>query len=551
MDVQGITINRSGDRARDFAVWADQDARGWLLTFCISNIADAISKDSIFDKTAHRRVQTQYHDGGRSAPLLPRRFSEGSCSITPGHSRAVIAVRIRLGHELERQFISIDVSDLSSAGCLSWMDVPGILRDKNCKLFPVVDRINRIASTLSRIRRGLNFVAQQDFFEEVDIKEVGGQERDGFLITRELAIFANSELAGFCIKNDLPVPYRNQVMARRPSYEHVCEGHSGLRLTSYLHGMSPSSRYADLVVQRQVLAHINGTEPPYSIEDIRDISKHLNVSLENRERAEAQSHLERASRRKIRSVPGGSLADLPDNEFERILKNYIKSKSFNEKIAKAVEDRINSDRITIPELYTVLLKADIDIWRDLIRVALGYIVRNPCLGIPIVSMAARRSGWGDPIYEIQRKGSGGALLHEVRVKFKRINTRYEFVSAKTLKLAKRRASVEVISNYLGEPRPDWEYSDRSNGGLSKSWQQPINALAEYCQSIGRDLPCYRIRNVKSDGSQLFIANCQALDLVIESDPKPSKRLAKRQAARTVIDLIHAKNTQQGNIYEKL
>lgn len=550
MDVQGLTIGKPGDRARDFAVWADQDARGWSLTFCISNISAAISKGSIFDQTARRRAQTQYHEGGRSSPMLPRRFSEGSCSITPGRTRSVIAIRMRLDHDLENKFMSIDVSELVSSGCLSWNDIPEILRDGDRDLFPAIDRLDRIASALSRRRRSQNLGAQQDFFEEIDVKKVGDRELRGFEIARELAIFANSEIARFCIKNDVAVPYRNHLEGGPANYGHICKGHHGLSLTAYLHGTSPASQYADLVVQRQILAHLNNSKPPYSLEDIRDLSEHLNRSLEKRAKVEEQSALERASRKPVRPAPGGRLADLPDKEFERVIKNYIKSKSFNEKIAKAIEDRIGSNRITARELYTLLLKTDVDVWRDSVRAALGHIIRNPYLGMSIAAMAGRLEGWGDPVYEVRRRGDGGGVLHEVRVKFKKKDMCSGSASAKTLKLAKRRAIVEAISNYLGEPAPDWSLEDPNSGALSRSWQ-PINALAEHCLSMGSSRPSYTIRHVGPADSPIFIANCRALDFVVDSDPKPSKKLAKRQAAQKVIDLIRVKNAQQGKGYEKL
>lgn len=237
MDVKGFTIADPESREICNTVWVEYDARGFVITFCIANVADAIAKDSIFDKTAKRRIKTIRNRNG-SRPMLPRRFGEGQCSLLEGEYRPVIALRMRLDHGLE----------------ISGLPILGKATVKNLKIFSEFNedyKSVRLAKKVSVLLDGDPSLEAPD-------------------IIREFATLTNKTIARFCIEKNIPVPfvyYKNK-KAVYSSYAKEC----------YVHSTNPISRFVDLVVQRQLIGFLNGRNLAYDMAEIDNICEHLNIA---------------------------------------------------------------------------------------------------------------------------------------------------------------------------------------------------------------------------------------------------------------------------------
>lgn len=76
-----------------------------------------------------------------------------------------------------------------------------------------------------------------------------------------------------------------EYVVERPGTEH--EGHFGLAVDDYTHSTAPNRRYADLVMQRLLLAGLRGEETPYGEAELTELAAHCT------EREAAARHVER------------------------------------------------------------------------------------------------------------------------------------------------------------------------------------------------------------------------------------------------------------------
>jgi exoribonuclease-2 len=139
-------------------------------------------------------------------------------------------------------------------------------------------------------------------------------DRPGRRLVAEMMILANSLAAAQCIKGHIPAPYRKQAPPDEPvgslptdSYDPVAVRrarramkrgevsatpgpHAGLGLRAYLQATSPLRRYQDLVVHRQIAAHLAGRPLPYDQDAVARIAA-------TTEEAERQARLLERARR--------------------------------------------------------------------------------------------------------------------------------------------------------------------------------------------------------------------------------------------------------------
>ncbi len=587
MDVQGITIDGKTTRDRDDAIWAQSDARGWTVTVCIANVAMAITRGSTFDDTAHRRVETSYFAGDRNHPMLPRRFSEGSCSLSEGQERPVMAIRIRLDHTLETEFTSIDESRLVSQKQLAYDEIPSILDDKNHPLHPAISPMARLATGLMEKRRNAGAFVLYDLSNGWVMSEEGHlrklkdtKETFGYIIVQELMILANAELAAFCAKNEIPVPFRNHtarasapdreammqrlslglngpvsdlevarkqfnLVMNKANYGPVIEGHYGLNLPAYLHGTSPIRRYADLIVQRQILAFTAGRTMPYSAMEIAELSEHINAALSTKAAEVSKAAIQRANEQAQMAVRKDDLDYLSEKEFERVIKVAVRTEDFNPVVAEAFLQKLTNDKATLIDMHFILFKSK-ENWQPIRRSVIVHLVEYPHKAISIVMMAAQLNGWSEPKYKMKRGGdSDDAMTHTAKVFFHKPGVESSAITTPNKKLSQQRACVEALARSIDEVLPPWPKvakKVKSDIGLPyDNSDNPISDLSEYCQSIGEELPMYNSRRTGgADHEPTFVVSCSALGFSADSPALSTKKIAKKQAAAHVIRTLRAR-----------
>ncbi len=586
MDVKGFTIDSSSARDIDDSIWVESDSRGWTVTTCIANVAAAIAKDSIFDNTAKRRAETIYHANGRSRPMIPRRFSEGSCSLFEGEERSVMAIRIRLDHMLEPQGLPrISSAKLTSLKRFSYGDVHGALKNEGASLHSELNTAARLSSMLADRRRSRGAFALYDAANGWVMSESGhvrklkdARETIGHIIVQEMMILSNAELARFCLEKNIPAPFRNHVskssapprgrmldllerglhgtdgdferaqssfllVMDKARYSASVEGHYGLNLPAYLHGTSPIRRYADLVAQRQILGHLNGRNLPYSSGEIAELCDQINDSLLSNASRRSSDEIAIANDSAERSIAKGGLSKLSSRNFERVVKVSTRG-NFDRAVSEELIRRIKKDSGSLVDIVQVLLSSGEE-WRDTRREILQHLTDNPHHAPSVANLAVQIGKWSEPKFHVRRGGDENSVVHFTSVEFENPSIQTKEVVAPSLKLSKQMSVVEAFAIHLDEPRPSWEGAGRSrcirsktDKVLDRNSSNPVGELMEYCQSRSKELPVYESsRAGGTDHRPEFTFTCKVAGLHVKSEPMASKKLAKKEAAKRAIQLI--------------
>lgn len=577
MGVKGFTIDDASSRDLDDSIWVEHDSRGFVVTVCIANVCDAIAKESVFDNTAKRRVEALYHRSGNT-PMIPRRFSEGSCSLLEGEDRAVMAIRIRVDHEMKAQGLPIIWRDkLNSHKRFSYSDIPKVLEDKDHVLNKNLDLSRKLSLMLMEDRRrngafaGCNLELGWIMTEIGSIRKIyNAKETIGHVIIQEIMILANREIARFCIEKDIPVPFRNHtakssapnrhrmnkiiedavpedferlsnsitVVMNKAEYGASSEGHYGLNLAAYIHATSPIRRFADLVVQRQVLGFINGRNLAYDKAEIEEICDHINKKIEENSEKRSWEEISKANNKADRSISKGKLSHLSEKEFERVVKVSVR-RSFNPSVSREFINRLEADNAPTVAIYQILIESD-DEWIEAKRAALSYLVKNLYIASNVLNIANCNKAWTKPRFLCRRVGADNEVMNIASVSFEHPKISTRDLQSRSLKKAKQMAIVEAFCISVKEPLPEWSALKKvvDDKCLRLDSKNPIGDLVMYCQKSELSLPDFQSERVGgSDHNPTFSASCSVAGVSVKSEPVSSKRLAKKYAAIKAIQLI--------------
>ena len=241
--------------------------------------AAGITVDAPLDRAARERLSTVYFPGGKIT-MLPERAidwytleAQRVCpalslyaEVTPAHEVVGtetrlerIAIAENLRHEtLERVF---NEDTLARQAVDHPYAAPLVL-------------LWRWAQQLERARRGDVVETEQrpefTFYVENDRVEITRRMRGTPIdkVVAELMIFVNSTWGSALASSETPAIYRVQG-GGKVRMSTVPAGHVGLGVEQYVWASSPLRRYIDLVNQRQVIALMGGTPPPYASGDER------------------------------------------------------------------------------------------------------------------------------------------------------------------------------------------------------------------------------------------------------------------------------------------
>lgn len=499
MEARGITIDGRSTKDRDDAVWVDSDARGWTVTVCISNVAAAISKGSPYDKSAARRVETAYMRD-RNNPMIPRRFSEGLCSLSEGQTRRVVAIRMKLDHSLKTEFVSISEAKLISKKQFAYADIPQVLDDKNHQLHKEVTGLALLSNRLMKKRRNAGAFVLYDLStgwmtsEDGSLKKLSDtKETVGHIIVQELMILANTEFAKYCAQQDIPIIFRNHtarssapdrqkmmerielgltspvtnldivrqqmyITMNKAEYGTVIDGHYGLNLPAYTHATSPIRRYADLVNQRQIVAHVSKKSLPYTIEDLEEISAHINKTLLEKSEDRSQYEVDKANGKAKISIDKNQFSALKGKEFSRVVKVAARSGKFNKFVADEIASRLPAGTLTAIDLYTVLFEAG-DEWEDVHKIIVNHMAKNPHDGTAVMHLAAVKEGWGEPKFQTRTFGKDGTMSHSAIVSFPKLQLTSMWFLSSNKKIAKHKACVDLVTRKIGLGPVLWEENE--------------------------------------------------------------------------------------------
>lgn len=299
-DTQNVTdllfsIDDEETREVDDALAIERDGLHWKISIAIADPATVVHRGEILDKEAMRRGTTVYLPT-QTVLMLPKRISCDIASLTAQQVRSSIVIRVWLDEqgEITRSNISREAIRVlrrlhySNADVLIEQgedDTAQCLRDLLTCAKLLHER--RVANGAFNLQRPEYKISVDDGTITVKMIEKASPSR---LLVAEMMILSNHIAAKYAYLNQVPLIYRLQAppleritkemtadplaihkvrkLISRSSLSLQPGGHSGLGLSTYTQMSSPLRRFADLVMQRQLIAHLVGDELPYDQDEL-------------------------------------------------------------------------------------------------------------------------------------------------------------------------------------------------------------------------------------------------------------------------------------------
>lgn len=291
------------DDALTCEVTADGDLR---VGIHIALVADFVARGSAMDREAAARATTVYLPE-TTVRMLPDEICCRRASLNAGERRPVLSTSVLLGPHGELLDSTIRPLNLRIGRRLSYAQADRILGGTEAADDEVATALRRLYDSALELRErrkraGAMLVQRREpkvrvHGDEIEIEVIDSNNSPSRLLVSEFMVLNNFIAASYAAEHRIPVIYRVQpaaadagaVRARLSVYP---EFHSGAGLQCYAQLSSPIRRYADLVLQRQLVSVLaNSSAPPYDADGILAV-------LANTESAEAEAkELERRARR--------------------------------------------------------------------------------------------------------------------------------------------------------------------------------------------------------------------------------------------------------------
>lgn len=302
------TIDDPGSRDLDDALSVrPRIDGGWQVAVHIADPSTWVTKDSALDQHAYASSTSVYLPTG-VIPMFPRDLTEKVMSLEEGVLRPALTTLFEFSPQLERENVTflrskiivdrrLDYATVDQA--LTGGAVDGIPTDALTTLRYIADEFH-----MRRLDAGAIDIGLPETKLLVDLSGRIPQARVSISddsvsrgLVGEMMIAVNEAVAEFCADNEIPTIYRVQeppdgdlsddaIMSvpegyprefarlkrmRRGTTSTEPGRHSGLGVDRYVQTSSPIRRYVDLVVQRQIKAHLAGLPLPYDDDDLDEV----------------------------------------------------------------------------------------------------------------------------------------------------------------------------------------------------------------------------------------------------------------------------------------
>ena len=313
-----FTIDDADTRDRDDALSIERISDdAWRVGIHVTDAGELIAPDSELNAEADRRMSSVYLPE-HTIPMLPTAVSTGRGSLNPGERRAALTVIVDLTGDGEVLCWKVARSFVQSQEALSYEKADSSLSCPTHPLHSGLGALHHIATALRKRReqRGALNLDRDEMSVRVDgdggiCVRVVPRTAPARSLVQEYMVLCNSLLARYCAENELPAPFRSQVtpdvsdiraqvpdgplrwymMTRRLSPASVGTKpgtHGGLGVEAYIQASSPLRRYADLVVQRQILYHLRTGETLFDEEAMTSVAHRADVQGRQLSRIENQ-----------------------------------------------------------------------------------------------------------------------------------------------------------------------------------------------------------------------------------------------------------------------
>jgi exoribonuclease-2 len=271
----------------------------------IALVSDFVAQGGAMDREAAARSTTIYLPE-TTVRMLPDEICCRRASLVAGERRPVLSTSVTLGADGELQSTVISPGDLRVGRRLSYTQADRILEgaaEADSEVAAALGRLQEAALALRERRKRAGAILVQRREPKVRVQggeveiEIIDNNSPSRMLVAEFMVLNNFIAASYAAERRIPLIYRVQptagdagaVRARLSVYP---EFHAGAGLQCYAQLSSPIRRYADLVLQRQLVSALaDSSAPPYDPDGILAV-------LAQTENAEMEAkELERRARR--------------------------------------------------------------------------------------------------------------------------------------------------------------------------------------------------------------------------------------------------------------
>ncbi|HXR36909.1 MAG TPA: ribonuclease catalytic domain-containing protein [Candidatus Binataceae bacterium] len=239
---------------------------GMRVRIYIALVADLVAKGTALDQEAAARASTAYLPEA-TVRMLPDELSCDRASLLAGVARSVLVTEVRLSAEGELLDSRIYPASVKVARRLTYDQADELLASEaGAAQWPaaMLKQLQEMASQLRERRRRAGAVMFQRRETKVRVRgdtieiQLFQQSSPSRLLVAEFMVLSNYVAARFAANNNVPIIYRVQpgggdFSMQRPRLSLYPEFHGGVGLDYYAQLSSPIRRYADLVLQRQLI----------------------------------------------------------------------------------------------------------------------------------------------------------------------------------------------------------------------------------------------------------------------------------------------------------
>jgi exoribonuclease-2 len=278
---------------------------GLRVLIHIALVSDWVARGGPMDREAAARGATVYLPEA-TVRMLPERISCDAASLIAGQQRLVLTTDVRLDAEGAVADYRIYPATISVDARLTYARADALISACESGAGPAAQSLALLHSTALKLREGRrragavlyqrreSKVRVRDGAIEISVVETDTPSRQ---MVAEYMIISNYLAARFCAEHSVPIIYRVQpstggdLAAQHPRLSLFPELHTGIGLDFYAQLSSPIRRYADLVLQRQLVAFLGQSRPLYQTDELLSV-------LANAESADSEAkELERRAKR--------------------------------------------------------------------------------------------------------------------------------------------------------------------------------------------------------------------------------------------------------------
>lgn len=591
VDTALFTIDEPHSRDLDDAIGVARTDTGWTVRVAIANPSAVVPIGSNEDAHARAQGATIYRGPTATKPMLPRSISQEQSTLTAGAQRAAMLIDLSIDRSGGVLGTALSFGHVTVSRRLSYKDVPAIAQNKSDELHaPISDAIG-IAKSLLQQRRARGSLAVFDpsrFLltdEEGRLQFFDVSEMAGHLLVQEVMIAANAAVAAFAATNNIPFLFRSHeprissprgaaatasfdawiagghataaaaaerlsLVAQKARYSNLLTGHYALSLPAYAHVTSPLRRYADLVVQRQLAAFLDGRALPYTQDELGVIGDELFAVAQGNIDAATDFFKAPVVAKAQAAIDGNyALRALADNELSQAVKLGLANgfaQPLVDELARRMRSTDPSDKLA-DKVALRLFEGRSGLPPDLSQAFVAMLAEQPSRAMSLVNSAISTGEVAELDVQITEAG-GGFTATASMLDVRRGRAVRGLASDGRKKGAEQAAVLLALCELMDVPRP-------TNLGVEKTSPKksaavpgppvpagnPKGALLELCQKRRLLPPIFSTSVSGPSNAPTFVCECSLVvagkTLKQQSAGAPTKKHAEALASSAMLDAL--------------